>query len=217
MNAKGNMSSLLNDLNSFCENVHFIYKQAIDDYHLTDSIETAVKNPYPPEQLEHLLYLKCWIDTLQWHIEDAIRDPHIDAYAALELKRRIDRLNQERTNTVEYIDEYFLDHYAGVYTMSFARINTESPAWALDRLSILSLKIYHMDAEIRRTEASPEHVNRCRNKLNTLRLQQIDLSQSINELLLDISNGNKQMKVYKQMKMYNDENLNPVLYNALKP
>lgn len=210
------MSTLFNNLHEFSEKVRFIYEQAIEDYHLTDSIEATVKNPYPQGQLEHLLYLKCWIDTLQWHVEDAIRDPHIDASDALILKRRIDLLNQERTNTVEYIDEYFLHYYKGVPVMPYARLNTESPAWALDRLSILCLKIYHMNAEVNRMDASPEHIHRCRNKSGTLCLQQNDLFQSINELLFDISKGNKQMKLYKQMKMYNDESLNPILYNTLK-
>jgi hypothetical protein len=210
------MSTLFNNLHVFSEHVLTIYDRAIGDYHLTDSIETTVKNPFPAGRLEHLLYLKCWTDTVQWHVEDAIRDPHIDASDALQLKRRIDLLNQERTNTVEYIDEYFLHYYTGVPVMPYARVNTESPAWALDRLSILCLKIYHMNAEVQRTKVSPDHIHRCLNKLGTLRLQQTDLSLSINELLLDISKGSKQMKVYKQMKMYNDESLNPVLYNTLK-
>ncbi|AEV98664.1 hypothetical protein A4D02_34800 [Niastella koreensis] len=210
------MSTLFNNFSVFSDNVQAIYGRAIEDYHVADSIETAVENPFPVGELEHLLYLKCWIDNVQWHVEDAIRDPHIDATDALKLKRRIDQLNQERTNTVEYIDDYFLHYYTGVPVMPYARVNTESPAWALDRLSILCLKIYHMNAEVQRTEASPDHIHRCRNKLATLRLQQIDLSVSINELLLDISKGNKQMKVYRQMKMYNDENLNPVLYNTSK-
>jgi hypothetical protein len=163
-----------------------------------------------------LLYLKNWIDTVQWHFEDIIRDPQIDPVAALTLKRRIDASNQERTDMVEYIDSYFLQKYSGVTAKNNAKINSESPAWAFDRLSILALKIYHMQEEATRAEASPEHRANCQTKLNVLLEQRSDLSTAIDDLLHDIEHGEKFMKVYKQMKMYNDEELNPVLYQNKK-
>jgi hypothetical protein len=162
------------------------------------------------------LYLKNWIDTVQWHFEDIIRDPQIDPVAALTLKRRIDASNQERTDMVEYIDSYFLQKYSGVVVKDNAKINSESPAWAFDRLSILALKIYHMQEEVTRVEASPEHRANCQTKLNVLLEQRSDLSTAIDDLLHDIEQGQKFMKVYKQMKMYNDEELNPVLYQNKK-
>jgi len=196
----------------FSEQVNTIYRQAVKDYHLYDSIDTLIRNPFSADKTEHLFYLKCWIDTVQWHVEDEIRNPDINPRDALTLKRRIDALNQERTNTVELIDDHFLKRFKDVEPKPFARVNTESPAWALDRLSILVLKIYHMDAETNRRDASADHIAKCRNRLGILREQQKDLSCSINELLQDIANGNKYMKTYRQMKMYNDANLNPVLY-----
>ncbi len=190
-----------------------IFQKAINDYHHTDDVDTAVKNPYEQTTLEHLLYLKNWIDTVQWHLEDLIRDPVIDPAEALLLKRRIDKSNQERTDMVEFIDTYFLDKYKNAAVKENAAINTESPAWAVDRLSILALKIYHMQQEAERPGASQEHRATCSKKLQVLLEQRKDLSEAIDTLLSDIENGWKYMKVYKQMKMYNDESLNPVLYN----
>jgi hypothetical protein len=161
--------------------------------------------------LEHLLYRKCWIDTVQWHYEDIIRDPQIDPVAALKLKRQIDASNQDRTDMVEFIDSYFLEKYKAVTSKNDATINTESPAWGIDRLSILALKVYHMNEEATRTDASESHRNTCQTKLNILLDQRVDLSTAIDTLLTDISKGDKYMKVYKQMKMYNDDELNPVL------
>lgn len=204
------------NLQNFSEQVLLIYEQAINDYHLHDSINQQVNNPWPAEQLEHLLYTKCWIDTVQWHVEDEIRKTDINPGTALKMKRKIDALNQQRTNQVEMIDHYFLLRYAAVTVLPAARVNSESPAWALDRLSILALKIFHMQAEVVREDATPDHIRRCRDKLAILREQCKDLSLSINELLQDIAVGAKYMKVYKQMKMYNDPTLNPVLYQALK-
>ena len=158
-----------------------------------------------------MLYEKNWIDTVQWHYEDIIRDPQIDPVAALKLKRQIDASNQDRTDMVEYIDSYFLDKYKNITPKPGATINTESPAWGIDRLSILALKIYHMNEEAFRIDASEIHRNACKAKLNVLLEQRIDLSTAIDTLLTDIENGDKYMKVYKQMKMYNDEELNPVL------
>ena len=190
-----------------------IFKQSITDYHQTDSVDTPVNNPYPSSSLlDHLLYHKNWIDTVQWHLEDIIRNPSINPAEGLHLKRRIDASNQERTDMVEYIDSYFLEQYKNAPLDPDGTINTESPAWAIDRLSILALKIYHMQAEVNRTDATAEHINACTNKLHVLLDQQKDLSKSIDELLMDISKGKKIMKVYKQMKMYNDPALNPVLY-----
>jgi hypothetical protein len=189
-----------------------IFQQSIEDYHKYDNVDTPVQNPYPADSLEHLLYLKNWIDTVQWHLEDIIRDPKIDAGNALQIKRRIDRSNQERTDVVEYIDSWFLQKFKDVVPDPEASINTESPAWAIDRLSILALKIYHMQIEANREGASEEHKNACQQKLDILLAQREDLSIAIDQLLEDIARGIKYMKVYRQMKMYNDESLNPVLY-----
>jgi hypothetical protein len=193
-----------------------VFEQSINDYHLTDSVDQPINNPYPKGDVEHLLYLKNWIDTVQWHYEDIIRDPNIDPVAALTLKRKIDASNQERTDMVEYLDGYFLNKYSNVIVKDNARINSESPAWAFDRLSILALKIYHMNEEATRKEASLEHRDKCQLKLNILLEQRTDLSSAIEDLINDISNGDKFMKVYKQMKMYNDDELNPILYQKNK-
>ncbi len=190
-----------------------IFVQAINDYHLTDNIDTPINNPYPEGSIENRLYLKCWIDTVQWHFEDIIRDPQIDPAEALVLKRRIDKSNQDRTDLVEQIDTYFREKYADVRVLPDARINTESPAWAVDRLSILALKIYHMREQAERPNASAEHRAKCQAKLGVLLEQQVDLSTAIDQLLEDIEAGRKYMKVYRQMKMYNDPATNPVLYS----
>lgn len=189
-----------------------IFQEVIEEYHKIDSVDQPFNNPYSKENLlEHLLYRKCWIDTVQWHYEDIIRDPQIDPVAALKLKRQIDASNQDRTDMVEYIDSYFLEKYNDVVAKENATINTESPAWGVDRLSILALKIYHMTEEATRTDASEAHREACQKKLDVLLEQRVDLSTAIDTLLKDIEVGDKYMKVYKQMKMYNDDELNPVL------
>lgn len=188
-----------------------IFQESIDTYHIKDDVYQDFSNPYPKDAIEHLLYRKNWIDTVQWHYEDLIRDPRIDPGAALVLKRNIDASNQDRTDLVEYIDSYFLKKYRSVEVSASATINTESPAWALDRLSILALKIYHMREEANRTDATTEHRVSCASKLAVLSEQKKDLSVAIDQLLADIESGTKYMKVYKQMKMYNDEELNPIL------
>jgi Protein of unknown function (DUF4254) len=193
-----------------------IFQQSIRDYHRSDSIDAEMVNPFPAGSLEHLLYVKNWVDTVQWHLEDIIRDPSIDPVAALQIKRRIDSSNQQRTDLVEYIDSWFLDQYKEVLTVPGASFNTESPAWAIDRLSILELKVYHMQAEANRLDATQEHRANCQAKLAVLLTQRTDLAAAIGQLLDDIAAGNKYMKVYKQMKMYNDESLNPVLYQQKK-
>ncbi|HLA55623.1 MAG TPA: DUF4254 domain-containing protein [Flavobacterium sp.] len=193
-----------------------VFEQSIHDYHIHDNVDQPVNNPFPKEKIEHLLYLKNWIDTVQWHFEDLIRDPQIDPVAALALKRRIDAFNQERTDMVEFIDSYFLQHYKNAKPKETAKINSESPAWAVDRFSILALKIYHMREEVVRSDASPEHRAACQTKLDILLEQRKDLSTAIDDLLADIESGDKYMKVYKQMKMYNDDELNPVLYQGKK-
>lgn len=197
---------------SFSEQCNKIFQRAIDDYHVHDDIDTPINNPYDDGTIENRLYLKCWIDTVQWHFEDIIRDPHIDPIEALALKRRIDRSNQDRTDLVEQIDSYFRQKYSEVKVLPDARINTESPAWAIDRLSILALKIYHMREQAERQDASKEHKDKCMAKLNVLLEQQKDLGTAIDQLLEDIQEGRKYMKVYRQMKMYNDPSTNPVLY-----
>ena len=190
-----------------------VFEKSVDDYHVYDDINRLASNPYDKKDFEHLLYEKNWIDTVQWHYEDIIRDPDIDPNEGMSLKRLIDSSNQNRTEMVEYIDSYFLKLYSNVSPKPDAKVNTESPAWALDRLSILILKIYHMKEESLRKDVSEQHRNTCNEKLQVLLEQQKDLSESIDQLLEDLSRGEKKMKVYKQMKMYNDETLNPVLYN----
>ncbi|MCI7598141.1 MAG: DUF4254 domain-containing protein [Prevotella sp.] len=197
---------------SFTQLCNQIFNQAIDDYHVKDDIDTPISNPYKRESIENRLYLKCWIDTVQWHFEDIIRDPHIDPVEGMQLKHRIDRSNQDRTDLVEQIDAYFRQLFSDVTPLPDATINTESPAWAVDRLSILALKIYHMREQAERTDASDDHRKKCAAKLAVLLEQQKDLSTAIDQLLDDIRAGRKYMKVYKQMKMYNDADTNPVLY-----
>jgi len=197
----------------FSDKANKIFAEVINKYHEVNTVDQPFSNPYDKDSqlLEHLLYRKCWIDTVQWHYEDIIRDPNIDPVAALKLKRQIDASNQDRTDMVEYIDSYFLEKYKDVKVNDDATINTESPAWGVDRLSILALKVYHMNEEAEREDASQEHQMACKAKLNVLLEQRVDLSTAINQLLDDIANGRKYMKVYKQMKMYNDDELNPVL------
>ncbi|MDR0972771.1 MAG: DUF4254 domain-containing protein [Prevotellaceae bacterium] len=197
---------------SFSQKSNAIFEQAIADYHQIDNINAPISNPYDAQDIAYFLYLKCWIDTVQWHLEDLIRDPHIDPVDALALKRRIDASNQERTDLVERIDAYFREQYREVTPLPDATINTESPAWAVDRLSILALKIYHWQQEAQRTDATPAHQAQAEHKLHILLEQRTDLSTAIDQLLADIAAGRKYMKVYQQMKMYNDPELNPVLY-----
>ena len=201
---------------SFSEHSNKIFNQAIRDYHLTDNVDTPMNNPYERGSIDYSLYMKCWIDTVQWHFEDIIRDPHINPDDALSLKRRIDRSNQDRTDLVEEIDSYFRLQYSQVKPLPEARLNTESPAWAIDRLSILALKIYHMAEQVSREDASAEHRAKCQAKLDVLNEQQVDLGTAIDQLLDDISEGKKYMKVYRQMKMYNDPSTNPVLYGSIR-
>jgi len=189
-----------------------IFQQSVDDYHKHDDINQPIQNPYPDTSLSHLLYKKNWIDTVQWHYEDIIRDPNINPEKGMEIKRKIDKSNQDRTEMVEYIDSYFLNKFSEIVPKEQASINSESPAWVLDRLSILVLKIYHMDEEYKREGAGEEHKDSCKKKLDILLEQRKDLAGAIDDLLTDISTGDKKMKVYKQMKMYNDESLNPILY-----
>lgn len=196
----------------FSQQCNAIFKSCTEKYHETDDVDARLENPYGADTLEGCLYKKNWIDAVQWHLEDIIRDPEIDPVAALAIKRRIDASNQDRTDMVEMLDSYFLEKYKEVTPLPEATINTESPAWAIDRLSILALKIYHMQEEVKRTDASAEHIAKCRQKLSVLLEQQVDLSTAIDQLISDIEAGNKYMKVYRQMKMYNDPSLNPILY-----
>ena len=193
-----------------------VFEKSISNYHVKDSVNQALSNPFEKDKIEHLLYHKNWIDTVQWHLEDLIRDPEIDPTEALKLKRTIDSSNQKRTDLVEFIDSFFLDTYNNISPKKEATLNSETPAWAIDRLSILALKIFHMNEEANRVGANQKHQEECAKKLNVLKEQNIDLCNSIDELIFDIESGNKYMKTYKQMKMYNDEDLNPVLYNLKK-
>lgn len=195
---------------------HTVFERCILDYHVNDRVHTPMVQPYATGSVEALLYHKCWIDTVQWHLEDLVRDPQIEPVAGLALKRKIDVSNQQRTDMVEFIDSWLLDFYRSVQTLPDATFNTESPAWAIDRLSILALKVFHMKAEASREEADASHRTSCEEKCQVLLTQQMDLMAAIDQLLQDIASGKKYMKVYKQMKMYNDESLNPVLYQQKK-
>jgi len=198
------------------EHCNHIFEQVIGDYHRYNDIFRDIENPFANGSIDNILYTKCWIDTAQWHMEDEIRNPGIQPVEVVKWKHSIDSSNQDRTDIVEVIDSYFYQKYAAVQPAASARINTESPAWAIDRLSILALKIYHMREESIRTDATEAHLDQCKAKLAILLQQQTDLSTAIDELLEDIENGDKYMKVYRQMKMYNDPALNPVLYNNKK-
>jgi hypothetical protein len=189
-----------------------IFEKSIITYHIADDVDQPMKNPYDTGTLENLMYRKNWIDTVQWHLEDIVRDPHIDPVTALQIKRRIDKSNQDRTDLVEVIDHIILEEVRSVQPLPNAGLNTETPAWAFDRLSILALKIYHMEAETKRTDVDEGHIAGCKAKLNTLLEQKHDMFVSIDQLMDDIKSGRKRMKLYKQMKMYNDPALNPVLY-----
>ena len=191
-----------------------VFRRSVSDFHLHNDVDAQMENPFLTEGLENILYSKNYIDTVQWHLEDIVRDPQIDPVSGLALKRRIDKSNQDRTDLVEQIDDYFLALYKNVAVSDKATLNTESPAWAIDRLSILILKIWHMSEEVLRPGASDAHKQKCNSKLQILLEQEKDLSNSIDELIEDISSGRKIMKVYRQMKMYNDPSLNPILYNS---
>ncbi|MBQ9100836.1 MAG: DUF4254 domain-containing protein [Paludibacteraceae bacterium] len=197
---------------NFSQDANKIFDAVVNDYHKVDDVDAPINNPFAPMTIENILYLKNWIDTVQWHLEDIIRNPEIDPIEALAIKRRIDKSNQDRTDLVERIDSYFLEKYKDTKIKQSAVINTESPAWAIDRLSILALKIYHMQIEAEREDADKDHKAACQEKLAILLEQRTDLSTAIDQLLTDIENGDRYMKVYKQMKMYNDPNLNPILY-----
>jgi hypothetical protein len=201
---------------TFSELCNKFFDDSTNYYHTMDSVYATLVNPHSENTIEGSLFKKNWIDAVQWHLEDIIRDPKIDPVKALEIKRWIDKSNQERTDLVELIDSYFLTKYKEIKIQAGATLNTESPAWAIDRLSILVLKIYHMLQEVKRTDASPDHLAKCQTKLDVLLDQRKDLSLAIDQLVADIESGKKYMKVYKQMKMYNDPSLNPVLYATKK-
>jgi len=189
-----------------------LFLKAVEDYHQKDDVDTPELNPYPKDSFKNLLYSKNWVDTIQWHLEDIIRDPQITAEKALEIKRRIDKSNQVRTDMVEKIDDHYSEFFQNVSIKPTARINTESPAWAIDRLSILALKVYHMQIEAQRNDISDKLKNKNAFKLEVLLTQKEDLTLAIYQLLEYLKNGERIMKVYRQMKMYNDPELNPVLY-----
>jgi hypothetical protein len=188
------------------------FQKSIDEYHIHDHVDTAMKSPFPDESFESLLYKKNWIDTVQWHLEDIIRLPEINPIEALQIKRRIDKSNQDRTDMVEKMDDYFLDQFKHVQPKPSAKINSETPAWLLDRMSILLLKIYHMREQVERKDASVEHIAKCQAKLAILLEQKTDMQMAFDQLMEDILYGDRKMKVYRQMKMYNDASLNPMLY-----
>ena len=198
------------------ENLVSIFHNCVEDYHKLDDVNQQLINPFEKNSFEEILYRKCWIDTVQWHYEDVIRDDGIKPNEALILKRKIDHSNQKRTNIVETIDDYFISKFKKIILKKNATINTESPAWAIDRLSILVLKIYHMAEESGRITATKDHRKKCLQKLLILNEQKSDLCLAIDQLIKDISEGRKIMKVYRQMKMYNDEDLNPILYKKNK-
>ena len=198
------------------ENCISIFNQAINNYHLTDHVDQPIANPFENSSIENLLYKKCWIDTVQWHLEDIIRDPEIDNNEGIQIKRRIDKSNQERTDLVEQIDDWFNEKLSHISPQYNARLNTESIAWVLDRISILCLKLFHIKEQVDRTGVSEEHAQKCQLKYNVLLEQEVDMTRSYSELLEDIEAGRRVVKVYRQMKMYNDESLNPILYQNKK-
>lgn len=189
-----------------------VFQRSIDDYHKVDDVNAKSTNPYEMKTFESLLYDKNWIDTVQWHLEDIIRAPEIDPAEGIRIKRRIDKSNQDRTDVVEKVDDYFLEYFKKVTPGQGARINSETPAWLLDRMSILMLKIYHMKEQTERKDASAEHIRKCQAKLQVLLEQKNDMQLAFDEMIEDISNGVRRFKVYRQMKMYNDASLNPALY-----
>ncbi len=191
-----------------------IFRQSIHDYHQTDSVDAPLQNPYPATDLSSLLYHKNWIDTVQWHLEDIIRSPTIRPDELVAIKRRIDQSNQDRTDTVELIDAELYGQFRSVTPRPEARMNSETPAWLLDRMSILQLKLYHFREQITRPDVTPEHRQRATQKLAVLTEQEEDLARCFDELLDDIQQGHRYVKVYRQMKMYNDPTLNPVLYQS---
>ena len=197
---------------TFAQNCNDIFDQIVRLYHVTDDVDAIFNNPFKEGSIESSLARKNWIDAVQWHLEDIIRDEAIDPVEALALKRRIDRSNQDRTDLVEEIDTYFRQQFAGVSVQADATINTESPAWAIDRLSILALKIWHMREQTERTDADAAHLAKCQAKLDVLLEQRVDLTTAIDQLLDDIAAGRKFMKVYRQMKMYNDPDTNTIIY-----
>lgn len=193
------------------EDIYAIFLRAIGDYHLSDRIDTKMSNPYPEAGMEHLLYTKSWIDTVQWHCEDEVRHPNIEAERVRFFKNKIDQLNQLRTNLVEKLDDFFQEQYSKVDVLPNARLNTESPAWAIDRLSILALKIYHMQIEVERMDLSPENFYSYQQKLELLQSQKLDLTEAITFFFDELRQGKARFKLYRQVKMYNDADLNPVL------
>lgn len=189
-----------------------VFDRSIADYHIPNHIDAPEKNPFPEQSIEHLLYHKNWIDTVQWHFEDEIRSPDLSGPDVLQLKRRIDASNQLRTDTVEMIDDWFMSQYGDIPHKPGARQNSETPAWLIDRLSILALKVYHWREQVERPDVDAEHVKTSQGKLDILLEQRVDLSRCLSELVEDFQNGTRFMKLYRQMKMYNDEKFNPVLY-----
>jgi hypothetical protein len=195
------------------DQLYKIFDQSIVDYHKSDDVDTVIHNPFPGSDINAILYHKNWIDTVQWHLEDIIRKPDIDPKEALVIKRRIDKSNQDRTDMVERIDDHFLEEFKNTKPKASARMNSETPAWLVDRMSILMLKIYHMKEQTERKDATTEHIAKCQTKLDVLLEQKNDMLIAFNELMEDIREGNRKFKVYRQMKMYNDSSLNPMLYN----
>ena len=193
------------------EECNNLFNKCIVRYHVLDTVDQSLE-PIEGSEIEQLLYQKCWIDSVQWHYEDLIRDPEIDPTEGMALKRLIDASNQRRTDMVEQIDDWFLAQFGAANADENATVNTESPAWVVDRLSILALKIYHMREQVERDNVNVVHVEQAKVKLVVLNEQQVDLSTSFNELLADISDGKRVMKVYRQMKLYNDPATNPILY-----
>jgi hypothetical protein len=198
------------------EECYSVFQRSIDDYHVHDNVDFPIKNPFKEGSFEHLLYTKNWIDTVQWHLEDIIRLPEINPTEAVQLKRRIDKSNQDRTDRVEKIDDVFLEEFKHVIPKAGTRINSETPAWLLDRMSILLLKVFHMKEQTERNDVDAEHKAKCQLKLNILVEQRVDMKTAFDELMEDIGSGNRRFKVYRQMKMYNDASLNPMLYNQKK-
>ncbi len=206
----------LMNIKNFTSDALIVFKKTIEDYHIYDDVKQVEINPYQQDDIAHLLYHKCWIDTVQWHLEDLIRMPDISDKRGMEIKRLIDHSNQERTNTVELLDMHFYHVFKEIKSKKNAYLNTETPAWAIDRFSILVLRIYHMKEQTNREDASEEHKEHCRIKLDILIKQKHQLMKAIDHLFDYISKGKIIFRPFMQMKMYNDKKLNPALYSSGK-
>ena len=201
----------------------FMFKASeLLEQQLNEVAQWHVKAPEPDyveaSDFPNLVSMQHYVNFELWHQEDMARDPDATDSKIAAVKRAIDVLNQRRNDMIEQMDQYLLDELQKkkINYTSETEMNSETPGSIIDRLSINALKIYHMDEEIQRLDVTDEHRKKCSGKLSVLQDQRNDLKKSLETLLADLSSGKKRLKVYQQMKMYNDENLNPVLYQKGK-